>query len=195
MKNRRGRSNKKSAYDVLGSPVASAALTDAQYAAFVGAFVSSEDPRKFETRFKALYAKRRFSNVLNSSAKTLEQMAVQPILRKGITSTNMAAVYRGVIAAHSGEIVEFYRYRRRYESAMLRGEFGEALNAIELCKEKVGESFWYVRAMLGLLARQGKFEEVEAFSGRCKWTSPVFVDIFQLPVRSCSNASGLSWSK
>jgi uncharacterized protein YdaT len=27
------------------------------------------------------------------------------------------------------------------------------------------------------------------------WTSPAFVDIFQLPVRSCSNASGLSWSR
>jgi GNAT superfamily N-acetyltransferase len=28
-----------------------------------------------------------------------------------------------------------------------------------------------------------------------EWTSPAFVDIFQLPVRSCSNASGLSWSR
>ena len=27
------------------------------------------------------------------------------------------------------------------------------------------------------------------------WTSPGFVDIFQLPFRSCSNASGLSWSR
>ena len=27
------------------------------------------------------------------------------------------------------------------------------------------------------------------------WTSPAFVDKFQLPVRSCSNASGLSWSR
>ena len=27
------------------------------------------------------------------------------------------------------------------------------------------------------------------------WTSPASVDIFQLPVRSCSNASGLSWSR
>jgi hypothetical protein len=27
------------------------------------------------------------------------------------------------------------------------------------------------------------------------WTSPAFVDKFQLPVRSCSNACGLSWSK
>ena len=26
------------------------------------------------------------------------------------------------------------------------------------------------------------------------WTSPAFVDINQLPVRSCSNASGLIWS-
>jgi putative transposase len=28
-----------------------------------------------------------------------------------------------------------------------------------------------------------------------KWTSPGSVDIFQLPFRSCSNASGLSWSR
>ena len=28
-----------------------------------------------------------------------------------------------------------------------------------------------------------------------RWTSPASVDIFQLPVRSCSNASGLSWSR
>ncbi|NMM12424.1 MAG: hypothetical protein HHJ17_02615 [Rhodoferax sp.] len=28
-----------------------------------------------------------------------------------------------------------------------------------------------------------------------RWTSPAFVDKFQLPVRSCSNASGLSWSR
>ena len=27
------------------------------------------------------------------------------------------------------------------------------------------------------------------------WTSPASVDINQLPVRSCSNASGLSWSR
>jgi hypothetical protein len=27
------------------------------------------------------------------------------------------------------------------------------------------------------------------------WTSPAFVDKFQLPVRSCSNACGLSWSR
>ena len=27
------------------------------------------------------------------------------------------------------------------------------------------------------------------------WTSPTFIDKNQLPVRSCSNASGLSWSR
>ena len=27
------------------------------------------------------------------------------------------------------------------------------------------------------------------------WTSPAFIDKYQLPVRSCSNASGLSWSR
>lgn len=80
----------------------------------------------------------------------------------------MAAVYKGVIAAHSEEIIEFYRYRRSYENAMLRGNYAEALQAIELCRARVGESFWYVRAMLALLARQGKFEEVEAFSSGCK---------------------------
>ena len=33
---------------------------------------------------------------------------------------------------------------------------------------------------------------VGALSG---WTSPASLDVFQLPVRSCSNASGLSWSR
>jgi hypothetical protein len=32
-------------------------------------------------------------------------------------------------------------------------------------------------------------------SMKAVWTSPASVDIFQLPVRSCSNASGLSWSR
>ena len=159
---------KKSAYDVLGSPVTSEALTDEQYAASAVAFISREDSKKFDARFKVLYAKRRFFGVLNSSAKTLEQIAVKRIFISGITPDRMAAVYKGVIAAHSEEIIEFYKCRRRYENSMLRGNYEDALQAIELCKAQVGESFWYMRAMLALLARQGRFEEVETFSSICK---------------------------
>jgi hypothetical protein len=168
MKQRWGSSPQKSPYHVLGSPVASIAVKDEQYSALAAAFISHEDGKKFDTRFKALYAKRRFAGIFNSIATTIEQIAAKPVLRKDITSERMAAIYKGVIGAHSQEIVEFYRFRRRYENAMLRGNYEDALQAIDFCKARVGESFWYVRAMLALLAKQGKFEEVEIFSSRCK---------------------------
>jgi len=44
-------------------------------------------------------------------------------------------------------------------------------------------------SIINVLRQLGQWAEL------APWTSPASVDIFQLPVRSCSNASGLSWSR
>jgi hypothetical protein len=44
-------------------------------------------------------------------------------------------------------------------------------------------------------AAQRRHLSDDALLVHIKWTSPAFVDINQLPVRSCSNADGLSWSR
>jgi integrase len=59
-------------------------------------------------------------------------------------------------------------------------------------KPKNIDTIWkHVRQRAGLEAdREDVLDRVVLH-----WTSPASVDIFQLPVRSCSNASGLSWSR
>ena len=55
------------------------------------------------------------------------------------------------------------------------------------------------RSMGGMIAQLMASEHGERVlslvSIMSSWTSPVSVDIFQLPVRSCSNLNGLSWSR
>ena len=68
-----------------------------------------------------------------------------------------------------------------------------------LCRAIVESSPGTALAVFQAMAETKKYGiQVETFAKNIvneAWSSPGSVDIFQLPFRSCSNASGLSWSR
>lgn len=159
---------RKDAYDILANPIASVSLNDEQYSEAINRFVHREKDGIFDERFGSLNSKSRFSQAFNAAAKSIERFAAHGMFGGSVSTSRLASIYRITFITRQAELVEFCRLRRQYENSTLRGDYDDADSKLELSREKLGESLWYIRCKFSTLISRGKFDELEQFSKNCK---------------------------
>ncbi len=155
-------------YFVLSNPVTASTLEAEKYQHLVATFLAHEEDELFDARLDALLQKSKFRGVFNSEADAIEKFSEKFLFRSGITPKRMAAIYRGMLKLHSHRVSRFFEHQRTFELAFLLAKYDDAEDALEACRADCGESIWYVRGKVTLLAQQGRLDEMTRFADECK---------------------------
>lgn len=159
---------RKEAYDLLANPIASVSLTNEQYEKEVARFIHHEKDAHFEARFSSLLRKARFGRLFNSAAHSIEEFFTQDLFGKIVSTDRLGIIYKQTFVKRKDEIAVFCKLRKKFETLFLKGNYEDADSILEQCKERLGESFWYIRCKFSILIGKGSIDELEQFSKKCK---------------------------
>lgn len=155
-------------FHTLANPMVAGMLSDDQYASSAATFISRGAAADFQANFQRLYQKQRFRRLFNASATKIEQFSAGKLFRDQVTPQRLLQLYLSLVLQHAAEIRAFVELRGHFETSLLAGEYDHALSLLEVLRERVGESLWYVRNRILVLSYQGKLQEMQDFAEACK---------------------------
>lgn len=155
------------AYDLLNNSVTSALIPEQEYRPYAATFLISES-KDFENRFKMLLKRPRFRRLYKGLHSKVEEFSENFILADTVSVKRILEIYKVLLEESKDGINGFVRARDEFEKQFLAGRFEGASAALEECREAVGESLWYVRSKILVLAYSKRADELEKFCEDCK---------------------------
>lgn len=154
----------KSPFYLLNNAILAHTLSDDGYRNLVAQFLVSEDDNIFFERLDKLLESRRFSQLITANARTVEQFGKTAFHASGMSVQRVWQLFQHILIKNSGHLTDFVKFRDGVEKLIVTGHFAEALEYLNECVAQCGESLWYIRCKMLILAAQGKNSQFDQFS-------------------------------
>jgi hypothetical protein len=163
-----GSLNSNSAYLVLNNRISEKFISDEAYFNNIAIFIAGTGDEKLKIQLPVLLNKKRFLDNLNASTKEIEKFGKKKWVRTDARMERIWILHKSVLLKYASTLSEFAIIRANTERALLLGCYDDAERNLNLCKEKFGESLWYIRNLITLYSLQARNEELQNFCLRCK---------------------------
>lgn len=173
-------------YSTLNNRVFEATSTLEQYQQAVASFIAFESDSLFEPLVKKLLLERkRFQSAFNCYARRIEDFCALSLYRQHVTVGRILCLYKVILEHNAHDLTAFADARDRFEVAYLHAKYELADSLLEQCRERHGESLWYVRSKILLLSNMGDADRTKMFFEESKRRSSdllvsTLVGFFQL---------------
>jgi hypothetical protein len=154
------------AHLAITNPMTSAYMDDATIRVNVARFMANASGRDLKLHLPRLFANLRTRGAYGGNATTLKEISSAKYYV--LDQPRLFQLYTSLIDTHRDQLVHFCVARRRFESAVIFGDYVEAENRMAAIREQFGESLWLIRSNILLLHLQQKSVEMEEYSRSCR---------------------------
>lgn len=130
-------------------------------------FLCDEENNYFYNNIEKVLDEPRVKPLLNIFGSKVEEIEANGILYD-LSYNRILAILKILIIKNKEKINKFIRVRDDFERNIILGKFSEAEHNLEYCYKNFGESLWYIRSKIILLAYSNKSDELQKFCENCR---------------------------
>lgn len=148
------------------NPIALAYMPDDQVAINIARFLRDASPAELRQHLPRLCSEPKTGRNFAANASTLGALASAKYYR--LSTDKLLSLFSSLLATHRERLIAFLAERRRFETAILTGNYEKAERHITDITTRLGDSLWGVRAKILLLHMQGRSEEMQEYAQSCR---------------------------
>lgn len=160
--------NSKSSFELLSNPFARAYLSGRDYEQHARNFLFSYKKPDFNERFATLLRDPNFRATFNAFGRTVEALGAKIRLPDNLPFERTLAIYSAIFKDQARELSYFAKHQSTFENAFLQGKYDLAESILENIRVVLGESIWYIRHKMLVLAYRDQLDELTVFCEELK---------------------------
>lgn len=142
-------------------------LGSKNYKLELGNFICDAENNNFYNNIEKILDEPKVKELLSIFGSKIEDMEVNGIFYE-LSYNRILAILKILIIKNNEKINKFVGIREEFERNIILGKFNEAKNNLENCLKSFGESIWYIRSKIILLAYSNKSDELQKFCEDCR---------------------------
>lgn len=149
------------------NPIQRKLLTAKAYKTQLAKFLLDKDNNYFYSNLEKILDEPKVKDLLDIFGLKIEDMEANGVFYD-LPYSRVLTIAKTLIIKNKEKINHFIKIRERFEKNIIVGNFLEAEVNLKECYSEFGESIWYIRSKIILLAYCNKNDELEKFCEDCR---------------------------